>query len=138
MREKAQRRLLLIQNKESITEIQELYSRRKSLTQEAVVRYLFGCCHYNKASIDRKDSSKNYEPGNVRWVEDYSIQNINRRTPKHNTSGVKGVSWYPKYNKWLVRININKKRKNLGYYESFEEAVNVRKKAEQEYYNVST
>ena len=88
----------------------------------------------NSCSIDRIDSSKNYEPGNVRWVEDYSIQNINRRTPKNNTSGVKGVSWYPKYNKWIARINVNKKRISLGYFENFDDAVKARKEAELKYY----
>ena len=58
----------------------------------------------------------------------------NTKRNKRNTSGQMGVSWYPKYGKWLVRIGIgNKKRKTLGYYDNYEEAVAVRKQAEEEY-----
>ena len=51
---------------------------------------------------------------------------------KNNTTGVTGVSKNPKrYGKpWRARIKVNKVERTLGYFDSFEEAVKVRKQAE--------
>ena len=45
-----------------------------------------------------------------------------------NTSGVKGVSWCKRDNKWRVTID----RKHVGYYETFEKACEVRAQVENE------
>lgn len=50
----------------------------------------------------------------------------------NNTSGVTGVSWHKRSNKWHAYGNIDKKRVSLGYFVSFEEAKNVRQKWEAE------
>lgn len=50
-----------------------------------------------------------------------------------NTSGYKGVSWDNNQSKWVAYISINKKRKHLGSFDSFENAVLARKKAEEKY-----
>ena len=50
-----------------------------------------------------------------------------------NNSGVCGVGWFCRYGKWVSRIQVNGKRKTLGYFTSFEEAVEARKKAEKVY-----
>ena len=57
----------------------------------------------------------------------------NRKIGKSNTSGVMRVNWNKRQNKWCVRINVNKKRINLGVFENFNEAVKVRKEAEVKY-----
>lgn len=44
----------------------------------------------------------------------------NHGLSKSNTSGVKGLSWAKKYNKWLACIRYNGKNKNLGYFETKE------------------
>lgn len=44
---------------------------------------------------------------------------------KNNTSGVKGVSWQKSRNKWIANININGKQKNLGRFDTIEEAQNA-------------
>ena len=49
----------------------------------------------------------------------------------HNTSGVKGVSWYKPRCKWNAYITVNRRRFNLGYYDDFNDAVCVRLAAEQ-------
>lgn len=49
----------------------------------------------------------------------------------NNISGVKGVSWCKRYEKWHSQIGLNKKRYNLGYYDDFDEAVCHRLAAEQ-------
>lgn len=53
---------------------------------------------------------------------------------KRNTSGVTGVTWSKKRNKWCVSIGYNKETIYLGCYTSFEKAVNVRKEAEEKYF----
>lgn len=47
-----------------------------------------------------------------------------------NTSGVCGVSWDRRNNKWLAQITINKKNTNLGRYLSKESAIAARIRAE--------
>ena len=46
----------------------------------------------------------------------------NAKIRKDNVSGVKGVHWYKKYNKWNAMCQTNKKRQNLGYFDTIEEA----------------
>lgn len=58
--------------------------------------------------------------------------NISRRCD--NTSGHKGISWDKKSKKWHTYINIKTKRIHLGYFDSLEEAIEVRKQAEIEYF----
>jgi len=50
---------------------------------------------------------------------------------KHNTSGVKGVCWVKKNNKWQASIKLNRNGKYLGQYMSFDNAVCARLAAEQ-------
>ena len=49
----------------------------------------------------------------------------------NNTSGVKGVFWYKKSQKWCASITVAGKTVNLGYYLEFLEAVCHRLAAEQ-------
>jgi len=51
-----------------------------------------------------------------------------------NTSGVTGVYLCSSTGRWQARISISKRLTHLGYYETFEEAVRVRKDAEKKYY----
>jgi hypothetical protein len=43
-----------------------------------------------------------------------SQSNHNSRTPRHNTSGLKGVSWHKREKKWSSYINVNRQRHHLG------------------------
>ncbi len=45
---------------------------------------------------------------------------MNRKKFKNNRSGVTGVSWHKKSERWFVYIDANKKRKNIGYFDDFE------------------
>lgn len=55
-------------------------------------------------------------------------QNLqNQLTPKNSTSKVKGVNWNKNINKWLVRLCVNKKRIFCGYFDNFDDAVEVAK-----------
>lgn len=64
-----------------------------------------------------------------------SVQNSqNKKLMSNNTSGVTGVSWNKKINKWSAYVTINKTLVNLGYFENKDDAIKARLKAEAEYY----
>ena len=67
-------------------------------------------------------------------LADRSKNNMNTSIRKDNTSGVKGVNWSNRPNGWRVRIQVNKKRVDLGIYDSLEEATKIRKEAEEKYF----
>lgn len=52
-----------------------------------------------------------------------SSQNLhNSKLRVDNTSGVKGVNWNTKAEKWYARIGLNGRRRSLGYFENLVEA----------------
>lgn len=64
-----------------------------------------------------------------------SSQNgMNASLSKNNTSGVTGVKWHKKQQKWIANITINYKRIWLGSFVDFDDAVKARKKAEEKYF----
>lgn len=83
-------------------------------------------------SIERVDNNAGYEPSNCVWADNFT-QAKNRRTRVDNRSGVPGVFWYTAkgINKWSVTITRKKKVYRLGYFEKLEDAIAVRKEAEQ-------
>jgi hypothetical protein len=56
----------------------------------------------------------------------------NHPTRVDNKSGHRGVFWHQEARKWWVYINHNRKRKTVGYFPDFEDAVTARKLAEAE------
>lgn len=61
----------------------------------------------------------------------------NKRTKnKNNSSGVTGVYFDTRNQKWRATITVNYKKIRLGYYTEFEKAVEARKNAEK-FYNLS-
>lgn len=71
--------------------------------------------HINGNGLDNRRS-------NLRLAT--NSQNLcNRGKPSHNTSGYKGVSWYPRYGKWRATYRLNGKAKCAGYFTNIEDAV---------------
>ena len=70
-------------------------------------------------TIDRIDNDGGYSPNNCRVVT-YSVQSTNTKTRKDNSSGYRGVS--KDKHGWRASIQINKKRKFLGYFNTAEQA----------------
>lgn len=50
----------------------------------------------------------------------------------NNTSGYPGVSWDVSRDKWKAQIKVNGKNIHLGRFDTLEEAIDCRKKAENE------
>ena len=47
----------------------------------------------------------------------------NRGAPSNNISGFKGVSWDKRYAKWRAAIQVNGRKKHVGYFDTIEEAI---------------
>ena len=60
---------------------------------------------------------------------------LRKKINKNNNTGVRGVSYVPKLNKYRVRIMLSRKEYALGMFDKLEDAVKVRKRAEQELYD---
>jgi len=84
------------------------------------------------------------EPDNIDHINhdgmDNRIENLrsvthqenmkNKTLQSNNKSGVNGVSWFKNMNKWVAKIKVGNKRKHLGYFLDFNDAVRARKLAE--------
>ena len=82
--------------------------------------------HINHNKMDNRKS-------NLRVCKQNN-NSANCKVSKNNTSGVTGVCWNNKRNKWEAKIMVNRKTINLGRYNNFEEAVVARKQAEEKYF----
>lgn len=58
----------------------------------------------------------------------------NRKLFSNSASGVKGVSWSKTNKAWFVYVNVNKKRKNIGYFKDPELAQLVAEEARDKYH----
>lgn len=67
-------------------------------------------------------------------IADMKINSINRGLQSNNTTGYKGVYHDKRYDTWHTRITVSGKTILLGTYKTKEEAIAVRKMAEEKYY----
>lgn len=81
--------------------------------------------------IDRNPLNNKTE--NLR-LSNKSTNAMNSKKSKNNTSGVVGVSYSKQNQRWRAYISYDGKRKDLGMYEAFEEAVKVRLEAEKQHH----
>ncbi|HGP0980321.1 TPA: HNH endonuclease [Klebsiella aerogenes] len=51
-----------------------------------------------------------------------SENQMNRGIMKHNSSGVRGVSWDPRKQRWRAQVQINGRCRHLGYFKEKHEA----------------
>lgn len=88
---------------------------------------------YMPDHIHGKYSRNDNRKSNLRIVTK-SQNAMNQDIRSDNTSGVKGVYWSRKANKWVADIQKNGKRYYLGIFENFDDAVKIRKEAEKKYF----
>lgn len=76
----------------------------------------------NSKKIDHIDhNGLNNLKSNLRLTTNQG-NSANKRKSSNHTSLHKGVSWYPRYSKWLALICVNYKRIHLGYFHTEIEA----------------
>ena len=65
-----------------------------------------------------------------------NMENCRNRKKNSNSSGHKGIIWYPykNVNKWMVHIMVDYKKITIGYFEKLEDAIEARKQAEIKYF----
>ena len=80
--------------------------------------------HMNRNKLDNRKENFRYATK--------SENRINSKIRTNNTSGIQGVRF--EQGKWRARISIDGKYVHLGMFDSFEEAVKTRLKAEKKYY----
>ena len=102
-----------------------------------LVHRILWAIHYGEfpdKSIDHinRDPSDN-RISNLRLAT-RSQNNMNSKVRDDNTSGVSGVTWCKERQKWLSRIIVDGKSKNLGRTPDKAEAIRVRKEAERMHY----
>lgn len=97
-------------------------------------RLVMGLSDNDKRLVDHVNhNKKDNRKSNLRIVS-YSQNLMNKDKPKKNTSGVTGVCWDKRRNKWRSYITINGKQISLGSYFIFEDAVKARKEGERVYF----
>lgn len=63
-----------------------------------------------------------------------SQNQCNKKINVNNSSGVKGVSWHKKMKKWRVRLYVNQKETNFGFFDDLELAQLVAEEARVKYH----
>ena len=97
-------------------------------------RLVMGCTKGDKIIIDHIDRNKiDCRKKNLRIVNN-SQNTMNSCIRSDNISGVRGVSWDKRKNKWVAKITVNQQNIILGYYNSFEDAEKARKIGEDKYF----
>jgi hypothetical protein len=92
----------------------------------------------NKKYIDHINNKKSDNClFNLRFVTNQENA-FNSSISSRNTSGVKGITWHKKANKWQAQIILNRRCIHLGLYENIEDAKIARQNKAKELYGEFT
>lgn len=83
--------------------------------------------------VHGKKSRHDNQKSNLR-IATRSQNNMNIGVRSNNTSGITGVNFDRKRNKWRARITVDKNEIHLGEFDNIEDAIEARKKAEVKYF----
>ena len=101
--------------------------------QEQVVRLDDLRSGHTKTCGCQRSATINLLRSRLNYVDGTCVERLQTKTvQKNNTSGVSGVEWLPHRQKWKASICFKKKRYHLGCYFKFEDAVEARKRAEED------
>jgi AP2 domain len=92
-------------------------------TSQTMHRFIMGIGFGDPLRVDHKDriNTLDNRKSNLRIAS--VVQNSwNSGIPKHNTSGVKGVSWNEQSGKWRAQIKVNGKQIYLGLFTTLDAA----------------
>lgn len=83
--------------------------------------------------IHGEQSKNDNRKSNLR-IATASQNGMNKKILPTNNSGVTGVFWHKKREKWIAYITVDGERKHLGYFNDIEDAKQARFQAEQKYF----
>lgn len=104
-----------------------------SLTTIGIHRVIMNC-NNNELVVDHINGDGfNNQKNNLR-VCTQLLNSFNHKVNSVNTSGTTGVSYHKKNMKWRAYITVRDKQINLGSYNKLDDAIIVRKQAEEKYF----
>lgn len=92
-----------------------------------------GCLARELAAKRGKDA-KIQEALKEKYVEGTLLTALKQKMRSDNTSGIKGVSWDKKNQKWEANIHFRGKKIRLGRFIEKQDAIGARKEAEEKYF----
>ena len=84
--------------------------------------------------VDHKDGNTSFNKKCNLRVCSHHQNSCNHKVASNNTTGVTGVTFVKRTNKYMARIKHNQKEIFLGNFDTLEEATKVRKEAEKKYF----
>ena len=114
------------------------YARKKNTGKEGDIfkmhRRIAGVSD-PKIKVDHADGNKlNNRRCNLRACRQSDNAKNRSVISRNNTSGVHGVSWHIRKGKWRASIGVGGGEKHLGYFDTLDEAAEVRRRAAMEMY----
>jgi hypothetical protein len=107
------------------------YKGKRYLAHRIIFYFSYG---YLPKTVDHIDGdTTNNHPINLRDVTN-SQNMINRKHQSNNKSGHTGVDWMPRQKQWRAQIHKEGRKIYLGMSKDLQEAVNLRKDAEEIYH----
>lgn len=109
-------------------------SINRKLYQSSRLAYLYMTGEWPENIIDHIDGiTDNDKWSNLRPAT-LSENQYNKVIPSHNKSGIKGVFWEKRSQRWVARIRKENKTIYSGYFQNKEDAIAARMKAEITYH----
>lgn len=106
--------------------------KRKFFSVSRLMGQLFLPNFYNLPQVDHRDRNRaNNNLYNLKW-KTRSDNNHNQGMKSTNTSGIKGVSYHKRHNRWEARLVKNGKTYQRGFKEK-DDAIKYRKELENKY-----
>lgn len=97
-------------------------------------KLILGLINNNSVDVDHKKHRTTDNRKQELRIVNRTKNQMNLSIKSNNTSGVTGVNYDKQSGKWIARIGVDHKRFILGKFSKFEDAVKIRKQAEEKYF----